>query len=133
MFKTVNIQGYAWDQLIEPANFTQPTSDNFDQYKVEFQKQAAALPALLTASVSPVPARPLPLAVDTIATWDLRSVDAASNPMGLPADQLLGPGQACVYNVILQVWDKAIVHEGTVHYSGLVLFPIKIINGPEPV
>jgi hypothetical protein len=38
-----------------------------------------------------------------------------------------------VYNVILQVWDKTIVNEGTVHYSGLVLFPIKIINGPEPV
>ena len=133
VFKTVNIQGYAWDQLIEPPILTQPTSDNFDQYTVQFQKQGAALPALLTASVSPVPARPLPLAVDTISTWNLQSVDAASNPMGLPADQLLGPGQACVYNVILQVWDKTIVNEGTVHYSGLVLFPIKIINGPEPV
>lgn len=133
IFKTVQIRGFAWDQYIDPTDTTTPTSDNFDQYSVHFLKQSAATPALLISSTSPVPARPLPLAVDTLANWNLQSVDAATNPMGLPPDQLLAPGQACVYNVILQVNDKTVVNESTNHDSGWVLFPIKIINGPEPV
>ena len=132
MFKTVNVMGTAWDQLIELGNLAQPTSDNFDLYTVHFQKQSAAGLAPLISSVSPVPPRPQGLGVGVLTTWNLQSVDAATNPNGLPADQLLAPGQECVYNVILQVWDKTIVNEGTVHYSGYVPFPIKIINGPEP-
>lgn len=133
VFKTVQVRGYAWDQYIDPSDTITPTSDNFDRYTVHFLKQSAAIPAQLINSTSPVPARPLPLAVDTLTDWDLQSVDAATNPMGLAPDQLLSPGQACVYNVILQVNDKTVVDEATNHHSGWVLFPIKIINGPEPV
>ena len=43
-------------------------------------------------------------------------------------------GEACVYNVLLRAWDKTVVGEGSVHGAGqLELFPIKIINGPEPL
>jgi len=135
VFKTVNIQGTAWDQLIDPAtpDFTKPTSDNFGNYAVAFQKQGAAGFAQLINSNTPVPPRPLPVGVGTLTPWNLQSVDAASNPLMLPADQLLELGQACTYTVVLQVWDTTIVNEGTVHYSGLILFPIKIINGPEPL
>ena len=133
VFKTVNIRGTAWDQLIDPAtpDLTRPTSDNFDEYTIEFQKQGAAGWASLVSSTSPVPPRPLPLGVGTLGLWDLQSVDAASNPMGLPPDQLLALGQACEYNIFLQAWDLTLVDEGTVHYNWY-MFPVKIINGPEP-
>jgi len=132
MFKTVNVEGTAWDQVIELMNFTQPTSDNFHHYTVHFQKQGAAGYAPLIDSPSPVPARPSPVGVGVLTPWNLQSVDAATNPNGLPADQLLAPGQECAYTVVLQVWDKTIVNESIVHWSGTILFPIKIINGPEP-
>jgi len=75
----------------------------------------------------------MPLGVGTLTPWSLQTVDAASNPLMLPADQLLLLGQACSYVVVLQVWDTTVVDEATVHYSGMILFPIKIINGPEPI
>jgi hypothetical protein len=75
----------------------------------------------------------MPLGVGVLTPWNLQSVDAASNPMMLPVDQLLQLGQACSYVVVLEVWDTTVVNEGTVHYSGTILFPIKIINGPEPL
>jgi len=133
IFKTVNIRGTAWDQLIDPVtpDFTRPTSDNFDHYTVQFQKQGAAEWITLIDSTSPVPPRPTPLGVGTLGLWDLQSVDSASNPMGLPADQLLALGQACTYNIFVQVWDLTVVNEGTVHYNWY-MFPVKIINGPEP-
>src|SRR5277367_273688 len=135
VFKTVNIQGTAWDQLIDPVtpDYTQPTSDNFDHFTVKFQKQGAAGFAQLIDSTAPVPPRPMPLGVRTLTPWNLQSVDAGSNPMGLPADQLLALGQECSYVVVLEVWDSTVVDEVTVHYSGTILFPIKIINGPEPI
>lgn len=130
-FKTVSIEGTAWDQLIEPGNLTQPTSDNFDQYRLRFQKQGAAGYVSIASSTSPVPPRPQPLGVGTLGLWNLQSVDAASNPT-TSADQLLKDGESCTYNVVLEVWDKTVVNEGTVHQTGLVLFPIKIINSNEP-
>jgi hypothetical protein len=55
VFKTVNIQGTAWDQLIDPVtpDFTRPTSDNFDLYTVKFQKQGATGYAQLIDSTTP--------------------------------------------------------------------------------
>jgi hypothetical protein len=133
-FKTVNIQGTAWDRLIDPADLTRPTSDNFAHFTVNFQKQGAAGFALLIDSPNPVPARPLPLGVGTLTPWNLQTVDAATNPLGLPMDQLLAPGQECTYNVILYVSDSTVVNESGVHdTSPPILFPIKIINGPEPI
>lgn len=139
VFKTVDIRGYAWDQYIDRNDLTAPTSNNFDRYQVRFVKQGAVSPqVVLINSTNTVPARALALPAESLATgtltpWNLQVLDAASNPLGLPADQLLGPGEACVYNVILEAWDKTVVDEGTVHHSGWILFPIKIINGPEPV
>jgi hypothetical protein len=140
VFKTVDIRGFAWDEYIDRSDLTAPTSNNFDSYQVRFVKQGAVSPqVLLINSTNTVPPRavfPAPAeskATGTLTPWNLQVLDAASNPLGLPADQLLGPGEACVYVVILEAWDKTIVNEGTVHYSGWKLFPIKIINGPEPV
>lgn len=139
VFKTVEIRGHAWDQYIDRNDLSAPTSNNFDRYEVRFAKQGALSPQVqLINSSNTVPPRAAVLPAESLATgtltpWNLQVLDAASNPMGLPGDQLLGPGEACVYNVILEAWDKTVVDEGTVHWSGWVLFPIKIINGPEPV
>lgn len=139
IFKTVNVRGYAWDQYIDRNDLSAPTSNNFDRYQVRFVKQGAVSPqVLLINSSDTVPPRASVLPAETLATgtltaWNLQVLDAASNPLGLPADQLLGPGDACVYNVILEAWDKTVVNEGTVHASGWILFPIKVINGPEPL
>lgn len=139
VFKTVDVRGYAWDQYIDRMDLSAPTSNNFDSYQVRFVKQGAVSPQVqLINSTNTVPARAAALPAESLTTgtltpWNLQVLDAASNPLGLPGDQLLGPGEACVYNVILEAWDKTVVDEGTVHYSGWVLFPIKIINGPEPV
>jgi hypothetical protein len=141
LFKTVDVRGYAWDEYIDRNDLTAPTSNNFDSYQVRFLKQGAVSPAvLLISSSNTVPPRavfPAPaeiLATGTLTPWNLQVLDAASNPLGLPADQLLGPGEACVYNVLLEAHDKTIVDENHVHQTpGWVLFPIKIINGPEPV
>lgn len=139
IFKTVDIRGHAWDQYVDRNDLSAPTSNNFDRYQVRFVKQGALSPqVVLITSTNTVPPRALALPAESLATgtlapWNLQVLDAASNPMGLPADQLLGPGEACVYNVILEASDKTVVNEGTVHDSGWVLFPIKIINGPEPV
>lgn len=132
-FKTVDVEGIAWDALIDPADTTQPTSDNFDHYEVTIQKQGAAGESALHSSTSTVPAaRTKPVAVDVLTSWDLEWLNAATNPQSWPADQLLAPGESCTYDVILRVWDKTVVDEHTVHYSGKVTFPIKIINSPEP-
>jgi hypothetical protein len=139
VFKTVDIRGHAWDDYIDRTDLTAPTSNNFDRYQVRFVKQGAVSPqVVLTTSANTVPPRAAVLPAESLSTgtltpWNLQVLDAASNPLGLPADQLLGPGEACVYVVILEAWDKTIVDEGSVHYSGWKLFPIKIINGPEPV
>lgn len=135
-FKTVDIEGTAWDALIDPSgpDLTKPTSDNFDKYIVRFQKQGAASEAELITSHNTVPARPAPVGVGVLTPWDLESLNMASNPMGLPADQLLSDGESCTYDVILRVWDLTIVNEGApgTHYSGKITFPIKIINAQQP-
>lgn len=132
-FKTVDIEGTAWDALIDPADTAQPTSDNFDRYEVKFQKQGAASEVQLIDSNSTVPAaRTKPVGVDVLTQWDLESVNASTNPMGLPADQLLAADESCTYDIILRVWDLTVVNEHTVHRSGKVTFPIKIINASEP-
>ena len=135
VFQTVNINGTAWDQIIDIStpDYTKPTSDNFANYTVTFNKQGAtSSPAVLISSASPVPARPLPLGVGTLAPWNLQILDAASNPMGLPADQLLAPGEACTYDVILNVNDSTMVDENHNHAISPYTFPIKIINSPHP-
>ena len=135
-FKTVDIEGTAWDALIDPTgpDLTKPTSDNFDKYEVKFQKQGGATEVELITSNSPVPARPAPVGVGVLATWDLESLNKSTNPMGLPADQLLDTAESCTYDIILRVWDLTVVneHSPSVHYSGKITFPIKIINAPEP-
>lgn len=149
-FRTIGVDGTAWDALIDPGDPAKPTSDNFSHYVVQFQKQGAAgwvtLPAAvpdaspasspqpdasawLTGSV-PVPARPDPAGIGTLATWDLQSIDAASNPFSLPADQLLGPGEACTYLVRLIASDFTLVSESTTHWDQ-DFFPVKVINA-EP-
>jgi len=131
----VNVNGTAWDQIIDIStpDYTKPTSDNFANYTVTFNKQGAtSSPAVLISSASPVPARPLPLGVGTLAPWNLQILDAASNPMGLPADQLLAPGEACTYDVILNVNDSTMVDENHNHAISPYTFPIKIINSPHP-
>lgn len=134
----MDIQGFAWDQLIDPTtpDFTKPTSDNFNYYTVTFQKQGAAEWITVINSTSPVPARPLPFGVGVLTAWNLQWLDAASNPHGLPADQLLALGQECTYVVNVQAWDSTVVDESTTHscvppFPGTE-FPIKIINGPHP-
>jgi hypothetical protein len=139
IFKTVDIRGHAWDDYIDRNDLTAPTSNNFERYQVRFTKQGALSPQVtLIDSTDTVPPRALVLPAETLATgtlsaWNLQVLDAASNPLGLPVDQLLGPGEACVYVVVLEAWDRTVVDEGTVHWSGWKLFPIKIINGPEPL
>ncbi|MCD4790071.1 MAG: hypothetical protein K8R37_08740 [Bacteroidales bacterium] len=135
-FKTVDIKGTAWDALIDPTgpDLTKPTSDNFDKYEVKFQKQGIPTEVELITSNSPVPARPAPVGVGVLTTWDLESLNKATNPMGFPVNQLLEDGEACTYDIILRVWDLTIVNENApgVHYSGKITFPVKIINSPEP-
>ena len=139
VFKTVDVRGHAWDEYIDRNDLSAPTSNNFGGYQVRFVKQGALSPqVVLINSTNTVPARALALPAESLATgtltpWNLQVLDAATNPLGLSADQLLGPGEACVYNVILEAWDRTVVDEGTVHASPWILFPIKIINGPEPV
>jgi hypothetical protein len=141
VFQTVNVVGFAWDQLIDPTtpDFTKPTSDNFNYYTVTFQKQGAAEWITLITSTSPVPARPA-LAIGaggTLTPWNLQWLDAATNPAGLPADQLLEQGQECTYVVNIQAYDYTVVDEDTTHScvppAPGTEFPIKIINGPSPV
>ena len=135
VFQTVNINGTAWDQIIDIStpDYTKPTSDNFANYTVTFNKQGAtSSPPVLISSASPVPARPLPPGVGTLTPWNLQILDAASNPMGLPADQLLAPGEACTYDVILNVNDSTMVDENHNHAISPYTFPIKIINSPHP-
>ncbi len=133
-FKIVDIEGTAWDPLIDPADLTWPTSDNFDRYDVKFKKQGASSEVELITSNSPVPPRPAPVGVGILATWDLETLNAATNPLGLPADQLLQPGEFCPYDIILRVYDLTVVNEvdPSYHYSGKITFPIKITNAPEP-
>jgi hypothetical protein len=132
-FRSVDIKGTAWDALIDPADPTIPTSDNFDRYVLKFQKQGAAGWEEIVTSNSPVPARPNPVGVGTLANWDLETLDAASNPNEYPADQLLIEGEYCTYTLKLWVYDRTIVNEHApdIHHEWDV-FPIKIINSPEP-
>lgn len=128
VFRTVAVNGTAWDELIVPGDTSVP-SNNFDHYTVHFQKQGAAGWAQLIDSSTSIPAAGNPVGVGVLVDWDLQTVDAASNPLGLSADQLLAPGEACSYVLMLQAWDNTLVGESTVHYHW-DLFPVKIINAP---
>jgi hypothetical protein len=133
-FKVVDIEGTAWDPLIDSSDLTKPTSDNFDRYEVKFQKHGASSEAVLITSNSPVPPRPDPIGVGILTKWNLETVNAATNPLGLPADQLLKSGERCPYDVILRVYDLTVVNEidPRYHYSGKITFPVSVINAPEP-
>jgi len=133
-FKTIDIKGIAFDPLIIPADFTAPTSDNFDFYRMVIQKQSSVSAApQLVHSTSPVPARPALVPAEGILTsFNLANLDMATNPAGWPMDQLLAEGTSCNYNFILYVQDKTIVSEYTNHNNGNYYFPVKIINGNEP-
>jgi hypothetical protein len=139
VFQTVNVNGYAWDQLIDPVtpDYTQPTSDNFNYYIVTFQKQGAAEWITLISSTSTVPPRHTPFGVGVLANWNLQWLDATTNPNNLPADQLLAQGQECTYVVNVAAYDSTVVDEITTHScvppTPGTEFPIKIINGPQPI
>ena len=126
--QSVAVNGTAWDELIVPGDTSVP-SNNFDHYTVHFQKQGAAGWAQLIDSSTSIPLAGSPVGVGVLVDWDLQTVDAASNPLGLSADQLLAPGEACSYVLMLQAWDNTLVGESTVHYHS-DLFPVKIINAP---
>jgi len=139
-FKKVDIEGTAWDAVIDPGEtppFTKPTNDNFDKYVVTFQKQGKTGEVKIKESNSPVPARPAPVGVGAlVANWDIEALDKASNPMGLPPsqlDQLLEPGESCTYIIWLRVYDLTVFNEHApgIHHAWMA-FPIKIINGAEP-
>lgn len=135
-FKTVDVQGTAWDQLIDPdtPDPTKPTSDNFGSYQVYFNKQGAASGRVkIKDSTDTCPPRPSAVGIGTLVAWDLKSLDASANPMGLASDQLLAAGESCTYDVILETGDLTVVNEGTNHGSGTITFPIKIINDKAPV
>jgi hypothetical protein len=132
-FKTVDIQGTAWDALIDPANTAAPTSDNFDRYELSFQKQGAPSWQTITTSTSPVPPRPNPVGVGSLASWNLQGLDFAANPHGYPANQLLKEGESCTFNLYLKVYDLTYVNEsGPGAHYGWDIFPLKIINSPQP-
>jgi hypothetical protein len=128
-FKTVQITGTAWDQLIDLADATIPTSDNFGHYEVHFNKQGAASGwQLLKSSADPVPARPDPVGTGTLSDWELKTLDKATNPDGRPLDQLLASGEGCTYDIRLYVCDKTFVSESGVTHYDYKYFPLKIIN-----
>ena len=147
------IAGYATDPLIVAGDTTTPTSDNFKEYKLSFQKQGATgweeLDIPLAAGSLPLldKSKPVPdratwsggagdPPAGTLAEWDLRWLDLATNPKGLAADQLLAPGESCTYNLLLRVWDRTIYSESYSyqhwpHYTWKV-FPVKVHNGSKP-
>jgi hypothetical protein len=128
-FITVEVIGTAWDQLIDLADSTKPTSDNFDSYDIYFNKQGAAVNQLLKHSDNPVPARPFPVNFGVLADWNLQTLDKKTNPDNRPEDQLLERGEGCTYDILLVVKDKTQLNDTNItHNSGLISFPIKIIN-----
>jgi hypothetical protein len=129
-FRTVDVDGTAWDELIVAGDTSVP-SNNFNRYTLEFQKQGAAGWGLLADSTTSVPAAGTPVGVGVLASWDLSTVDSASNPLMLPADQLLAPDEACTYLLRLRVWDHTLVSESSSHYDE-DFFPVKVINSPLP-
>lgn len=132
-FRTVEVRGTAWDELIVGNPAVIP-DNNFDHYLLDFQKQGAAGWVTLANSATSVPPAGDPVAEGVLATWNLATVDAASDPLNLGAtqpDQLLQPNEACTYILRLQAWDTTLVSHSTVHYDWR-LFPIKVINAPIP-
>ena len=128
-FITVQVTGTAWDQLIDLADATKPTSDNFGSYQVYFNKQGAVSGwQLLHSSADPVPARPNPVGTGVLTDWGLATLDKVTNPDGRPADQLLDAGEGCSYDIMLYVEDKTIVSESVLHHYAYKYFPVKIIN-----
>ncbi|HET7463036.1 MAG TPA: hypothetical protein VFJ82_17415, partial [Longimicrobium sp.] len=130
LFRTVQVNGTAWDELIVAGDTTAP-SNNFRRYLLEFQKQGAASWETLVDSPTPVPAAGTPAAVGVLATWDLGSLDRDTGSAGYADDQLLSEGESCTYLLRLRAWDSTIVSESTSHY-GEDFFPVKIINSPLP-
>ena len=130
-FRTVDVEGTAWDSLIVATDPNAP-SDNFGQYILDFQKQGASGWQVLETSTSPVPARPSPVGVGVLKTWDLKTLDRPSNPGGYPLAQLLHPNESCAYVVRLRVWDRTLVGDTSNTHYDEKFFPVKIINAPEP-
>jgi hypothetical protein len=137
--RKVDIHGYATDPLIVPADLTTPTSDNFQSYTVQFRKQGQPGAPVLVSSTTPVPDRATWTGGGTpptgvLATWDLAWIDAGSpaalDASGTPIDpgQRLPRGASCTYDVYLSASDSTIVSESTDHHTGLLSFPVKIVN-----
>jgi len=125
--KTVSIMGEAYDPPIDPTiTPVTPPNDNFDYYNLKFRKQGApsyqiiSPPGNVTAPVGP--------GVGVLVQWDLTMLDKATNPMGLPSNQLLERGETCPYTIQLYVRDKTHVSDtATPHYI-YDHWPVNIVN-----
>ncbi|HEX5709342.1 MAG TPA: hypothetical protein VFX96_18720 [Pyrinomonadaceae bacterium] len=140
--RTIEVLGFATDPLIVATDTTTPTSDNFSGYSVWLRKQGTSSEVyLVNNSSTPVPGRATwtggaDPAAAVIATLDLRWLDAG-DPGPVPNDaagdpvepeQRLARQTSCTYDIFLTVSDKTIVSESTHHSTGVLTFPVKIVN-----
>jgi len=124
--KKVPILGEAYDPPID-ATITPIVSpnDNFNYYQLWFRKQGAAAYSDIPPGIIKTPVGP---GVGVLVDWDLTMLDAVTNPLGLPADQLLKRGEACPYTILLYVCDKTHLSDtATPHYK-YDSWPVKIVN-----
>jgi hypothetical protein len=127
--KRVHIEGEAYDPPID-ATITPlvAPNDNFNYYRLWFRKQNATTPPVYREIPPGAITTPVGPGVGVLVDWDLTMLDAVTNPLGLPADQLLVRGEACPYTLRLYVRDKTHVNDTATPHYVYDNWPIKIVN-----
>jgi len=121
-----SILGEAYDPPIDDTiTPITPPNDNFNYYRLWFRKQGAASYQSIPPGVINTPVGP---GVGVLVDWDLTMLDAVTNPLGLPTDQLLKKGEACPYTIMLYLRDKTHLSDTTTPHYRYDHWSVKIVN-----
>jgi hypothetical protein len=121
----VNVEGIAYDPLIDNNLPKAYPNDNFNYFILRFKKQNALNysdipPGAISTAIGPN--------IGVLTNWDLPMLDAQTNPLHLPKDQLLARGEACPYDLWLGVFDKTQINDSTDVNHTWDSWPVKIVN-----
>jgi len=136
---SINIEGLAWDPLIDEAfDPDLVPNDNFGGYELGIYKQGVATPYVITSSNTRVPAAktgplgfPTDADADILARFDIAATLDADNPApppGVPAAIKVPRGEGCAYYFSLHVWDKTRLNDDSDVHHARSIWPICVDN-----
>jgi hypothetical protein len=134
---SMEVQGVAWDRLIDAAFPDTAPNDNFDRYTLTLYKQGGGHHVIGTftnrviqpfrkTGAYPTDATAAAEA-STLASFDIATILDASNAGSVPAVSI-PRGEGCAYYLRLDVWDNSRLNDDTTVHHAHDTWPFCIVN-----